>query len=197
MVNHSTSKLFQSKIILILVALICQHCFSADWPHYLGPNNNKSDETNLIKSWPVSGPRILWTVDVGLGFGGAAIRDNEVFILDRIDDRDDTIRCLNLDSGVEKWNYTNVVPGRLPYPGSRSVPTVTEKFVYSISCLGDVYCIDRAKQSLVWHIDIKENYNVKPARFGFAQSPVIYKNMIFIAPMSASRWIKKQAKKYG
>ena len=31
-------------------------CYSADWPHFLGPyKNNTSSETELIKNWPESG----------------------------------------------------------------------------------------------------------------------------------------------
>lgn len=39
---------------------------SSDWPQYLGPNRDStSPEKGLSRSWPDSGPKVLWTVAVG------------------------------------------------------------------------------------------------------------------------------------
>ena len=36
-----------------------------------------------------SGPEVLWTVDVGKGFGGPVIKDGKVYLLDRTDEVED------------------------------------------------------------------------------------------------------------
>ena len=171
-------------LIIGLTGALCSS-FAADWHQFLGPNRNGiSSETGLKRNWSESGPKLLWSVTIGDGFGGAAIRDSEVYVLDRIVGKEDVMRCFDLETGKELWRYANKVPGRLPYPGSRGVPLVEENRVYGISGFGYVYCIDRNTRKLVWSMDIKIEYNVEPPRFGFAQSPLIYKNLLIIAPMS-------------
>ena len=156
----------------------------ADWPQFLGPNRNAvSSETGLARQWPVDGPRQLWAVELGPGFGGAAIEGNEVFVLDRESDEGDLLRCFDLSTGKELWRFEYLIPGRLPYHGSRTVPTVVGKFVYTIGPFGQVHCIDRESHSPVWSLDTAAEYNVLPPRFGFAQSPLLLGSMVIVAVM--------------
>jgi hypothetical protein len=49
--------------------------FAQDWPQYLGPyRNSTSDQKDILRSWPEKGPEILWTADLGIGFGGPVIK---------------------------------------------------------------------------------------------------------------------------
>ena len=46
------------------------------WPRFRGSNYDAiSNDQNvtLARSWPENGPNILWSIDVGEGFAGAAI----------------------------------------------------------------------------------------------------------------------------
>ena len=66
---------------MILFVTTCSN--AADWPQYLGPNRNAtSSETGLLRSWPKSGPKVLWTVPLGPGYGGAAVSEGKVYVLD-------------------------------------------------------------------------------------------------------------------
>ena len=87
---------------------------AADWPQFLGPNrDNVSGETGLVKSFPKEGPKVLWKIDVGIGFGGPAIENGLVYILDRDGEKGekgDTLRCLDLATGEQKWSYVYESP---------------------------------------------------------------------------------------
>ena len=37
-----------------------------------------------MKDFGEGGPEVLWTVEVGPGYGGPAVRDGEVYVLDRV-----------------------------------------------------------------------------------------------------------------
>ena len=176
---------FSTLVVTCFLVVSSSFSFGDDWPQFLGPHRNGiSSETALIHSFPKSGLTILWSVGVGEGFGGAAIRDGEVYLLDRIVGKQDVMRCFDLATGKELWRFANDVPGRLPYPGSRGVPTVEEHVVYGISGFGHVYCIDRKTHKLIWGTDIKKEYDADPPHFGFAQSPLVYEETVIIAPMS-------------
>lgn len=41
-----------------------------EWLQFLGPaRNSTSTETGILRSWPENGPEILWTANVGIGYG--------------------------------------------------------------------------------------------------------------------------------
>jgi outer membrane protein assembly factor BamB len=105
--------------------LLLSGAHAADWPQYLGPGRNStSAEKGILRAWPTNGPAVLWTVPVGKGFGGPAIKDGNVYLLDRDEAVGDTLRCLDLANGKELWTFAYPAPGTAMFPGSRSVPTV-------------------------------------------------------------------------
>ena len=69
-------------IILISVLIATNQVVASDWPQYLGPDRNAvSNEKGLMRSWPADGPKVLWTVSLGEGFGGPAISEGKVHVL--------------------------------------------------------------------------------------------------------------------
>lgn len=173
-------------LVILLMALVVPPAGSADWPQFQGPNRNGvSPETGLARSWPEGGPRVLWTFSLGEGFGGPAVRDGEVFVLDRIRDKRDILRCLSLETGEELWQYMYMAPGSVSRPGSRATPTVTEKYVYVVGMLGQFSCIDRTTHKPVWQKDLlKQFLHSKVPRWGISQSPSLYGDLVVVAPQS-------------
>ena len=89
-------------------AVIATACISlaGDWPQFLGPGRNStSPETGILRSWPASGPEILWTVPVGRGYGGPVVKDGEVYVLDRDDAVGDELRAFSLADGKPLWSF--------------------------------------------------------------------------------------------
>ena len=74
-----------SALMVIAAAIICSTFMSAqDWPQYLGPNRDStSPQKGLLRTWPENGPEVLWTADVGIGYGGPVIKDGKVYLVDR------------------------------------------------------------------------------------------------------------------
>ena len=172
----------------IFIAIVSLITFSfgtirADWPQYLGPDRNGiSPEKGLAKSWPKDGPKVLWTQPVGGGFAGAAIRDGKVYVVDRVDSAKDVLRCYDLAKGDELWSYSNEDPGKFEFNGSRNPPTVGEKNVYCVGGMGSVYCISRSSHKPVWKRDFKKDFDAAKPMWGFTQSPLVYKNLVIVAP---------------
>lgn len=173
---------------LLSIILICEA--SADWWQFQGPDRNGiSPETGLSRSWPESGPKELWSFPLGEGFAGPAVRDGEVYILDRQEDKRDILRCLDLATGKERWNYAYDAAGTVGYSGSRNPPTVTEKYVYSVGMLGDFLCIDRKTHQPVWRKNILTDFGSKPASWGVSQSPVLWNDLVIVAPQAKDAFV--------
>ncbi|MFP6583342.1 MAG: PQQ-binding-like beta-propeller repeat protein, partial [Candidatus Hydrogenedentota bacterium] len=97
----------------------------------------------------------------------------------------DILRCLSLDSGRELWRYTYDAPSSVSYPGSRTTPTVTEKYIYTVGVMGDFHCIDRATHKPVWHHNLIKTFKIgKAPTWGISQAPSVYNDLVIVAPQS-------------
>ena len=170
-------------IVIISVLLAAHSILGADWPQYLGPNRNStSEEKGILRSWPENGPEVLWTVGVGTGFGGPAVKDGKVYLLDRDDEIGDTMRCFNLSSGKELWSFSYNAPGSVMFPGSRSVPIADGNYVYSCGHNGDLYCINTKTHKPVWNKNVWTDFGGdKLPIWAITQCPLIYGNLLILA----------------
>jgi len=171
---------------------------AADWPQFQGPDRNgTSPETGLLRDWPAGGPNTLWTFTAQEGFGGPAIRDGEVYFLDREDDARDVLRCLALDSGKVLWTVSYEAPGSTSHDGSRTTPTVTETHVYTVGLMGHFTCYDRATQKIAWQHDLRNEHKMGLPNWGFSQSPVLYKGLVIVAPQAPDAFVAAYDQKSG
>ena len=160
--------------LVILIVSIASVAPAADWPQFLGPDSlGTSPETGLPKTFDAKKITVEWTQKIGAGYGGTAVQGSEVFLLDRVAGEKDVLRCFDAKTGDEKWSWSNAVPGRLPFAGSRSTPTVTKDAVYAAGGFGHVYCIDRKTHQPRWTVDLTKKYQGAVPRFGYSFSPVL------------------------
>jgi outer membrane protein assembly factor BamB len=175
----------RSKIYLPLIVLVLciSNLYSQDWPQYLGPDRNStSPQKGILRSWPKNGPEVLWTVSVGMGYGGPVIKDGKVYLLDRDDKTGDIMRCFDFNNGKELWSFSYDAPGSVQFPGSRSVPAVDGNRVYSCGPYGDLYCIDINTHKPVWNKNIWTDFGGgRIPTWAITQCPLVYGNLVIIA----------------
>jgi len=163
---------------------------TADWPQMAGPDrNNISSETGLARTWPGDGPPVLWTVALGGGFASPSIKDGKVYLLDRIGAEQDNLRCFDLETGQELWNYSYDAPGGVSHDGPRTAPTVTEDRVYFVGMLGHFTCLDLATHKPVWTRNLCADFGAEVPRWGVAQAPSLYKDMVIVAPQANDAFV--------
>lgn len=183
-------KMKQKSILYLFALILLAGCTkTSNWNQYLGPNRNNTVSAEILQDWPENGPKKLWEVEVGPGYGGASIFENEVFLLDRIKGEADVLRCLDIETGAEKWNFQYEAKGEIPYPGSRIVPFVDEKNIWSVGPHGHLYCFDKSTKQAVWNVDLKKEFDAKLPYWGFSQSPAIYNDLVIVAPQGAKAGI--------
>ena len=183
------SKTWIKRIVgVFLVSLVTNFpAVSADWPHFQGPDQKGiSYETGLMEQWPKEGPKILWSVEVGKGFGGVAIFAGKVYMLDRAGDEKDVVRCFDLQSGIEEWKYSYQAPGAINVPGSRSHPAVDQNYVFTLGPFGDFYCFSKEKHQPVWNKNIIKEFESEVPVWAVSQSPAFYKDKVIVAPVGKS-----------
>ncbi|MCL5280634.1 MAG: PQQ-like beta-propeller repeat protein [Planctomycetes bacterium] len=175
----------KARVVLaaVVVMVTAGSSVAADWPQYLGPaRNSTSPEKGLLRSWPQKGPEVLWTTAVGIGYGGPVVKDGKVYLLDRDDKVGDNLRCLDLSAGKDLWNFAYDAPGRVMFPGSRSVPIVDGNHVYSCGPYGDLYCIDINTHKPVWNKNIWKDFGGRRIPiWAITQCPLIYGDLLILA----------------
>jgi outer membrane protein assembly factor BamB len=167
----------------VLLGISGMELMAQDWPQLFGPDrNHTSPQKELLRSWPASGPEVLWSVDLGTGFGGPVVKAGKVYLLDRDDEVGDVMRCFNLSTGEELWKFGYPSPGTVQYPGSRSVPIVDDRHVYSAGPNGDLYCIDLQTHQPVWKKNIWTDFGGdKIPIWAISQCPIIYGDLLLVS----------------
>jgi len=170
-------------VVGVLMSGVVSFAEAADWPQFLGPDRSSvSPETGLIDQFEGGQAAIRWSVDIGPGFGGASVVDGEVYLLDRVMNEADVLRVFDAKSGKELWSYRYEAEGRLSKHGSRSTPTVDDQHVYTVGGFGDLYCFSRKTHKPVWHVNLADKYSRGQLKWGFAQSPMLYKDTVIVTP---------------
>jgi outer membrane protein assembly factor BamB len=176
-----------AKLAILMVGASFAGAYAADWPEIYGPRrDNTSEQKGLLRSWPKEGPKSLWAVPVGAGFGGPAVRDGKVYLLDRDEKVGDTLRVLELSSGKELWTFAYDAPGTFMFAGSRTTPTLDEGRVYTCGPLGDLYCIDTKTHQPAWHKSIWKDFGGgELPRWAIVQNPLVYGDLLIVAPQTS------------
>ncbi len=182
-----------------LLGILAHPAAAADWPQFLGADRDStSEEKGILRAWPEGGPEVLWKVAVGKGYGGPVAKDGKVYLLDRDDEVGETLRCFDLADGKEIWKYAYDAPGKVMFPGSRGVPTVDGKHVYTCGHNGDLHCIDINTRKPVWKANVWTDFGGKPPAKGggfrrgapepggfpiwaITQNPLVYRDLLIVA----------------
>jgi outer membrane protein assembly factor BamB len=124
-------------------------------------------------------------VPLGEGFGGPAISGGKVYVYDRVDDKTNILRCLDLMTGKEEWTFSNEAPGSVSFDGSRSVPTIDGNRIYICDLFGNFFCVDKNTHEALWNKNIWTGFGeTEFPRWAIAQNPLIYQNMVIVASQS-------------
>jgi outer membrane protein assembly factor BamB len=168
---------------VMLVGIATCVCFATDWPQYLGPGRNAvSIEKGIKRTWASDTPDVLWTFPLGQGFGGPAVSEGKVYVLDRIGNAQDILRCLDLATGKEDWTFAYDAPGETPHPGSRSVPTIDGNYIYTCGPFGHIHCFDKRTHKPVWKKNVWTDFTEEGfPSWGISQNPLVYDNMLILA----------------
>ena len=168
---------------VLSVLLAATTAFCESWPQFRGPRRDgKSSETGLLKKWPGDGPKLLWSLDVGEGHAGPAVRNGKVYIIDY--DREnsaDAIRCLSLDDGREIWRYSYPIKVKRNHGMSRTVPAVTDKFVVTIGPKCHVTCLDSQTGEFLWMLNLAGDFGATIPQWYAGQCPLIDDGKAIIA----------------
>lgn len=170
------------RLLLTIATVLCFSPARADWPQWLGPDRTgNSTETGFLKTWPKSGPEVLWKKNLGAGFSGISVADGRVFTMFAEGD-DEFVVCLDEESGDEIWRLRTggMFEEWQGGDGPRSQPTVDGERVYVLGAEGTLYALKAENGATIWSVDLVDGLGGRFPRFGFSTSPLVEGDFLYL-----------------
>jgi outer membrane protein assembly factor BamB len=151
------------------------------WPQYRGPKQDGiSSESGLLKSWPESGPRVLWKAALGDGYSGISVAGGKVYTM--FSDADgEYLACFGAADGKELWRV-RLDDNRSDRfgDGPRSTPTVDGDVVYALGAQGVLVAVTTADGKTRWQKDLKQEVSATVPQWGVSASPLVEGNLLLV-----------------
>ncbi len=172
-------------MIVALAAVVATPLRAEDWPRWRGVRGDGSwHGPPLPPRWPAEGLRQAWRREIGGGYAGISVADGRAITMDRRKEPQEVERvvCIDAADGRELWVHSYPVSyGDLSYGnGPRAAPTLTGDAVYTLGALGHVCRLDAATGRVVWQVDTVGQLGAKVPEWGFAASPVVWKETVIV-----------------
>lgn len=166
----------------LVLAITVASTTAADWPQFHGPHrDNKSSDTDLLKTWPEGGPSRIWeAAGIGEGYSTVAIVGERIYTTGAIDG-DCVITLLDMD-GKTVWTRINGEAWKRSYPGTRSIPTLADGLLYHLSGIGNLACLEASTGEEVWSANILDEFGGRSITWGLAESPLIVGDTVICTP---------------
>jgi len=141
-------------------------------------------ETGLLKTWPATGPEIVWHYDeLGDGFSSPVFANGKIY-LSGATDNVGYIYALSQD-GKLLWKATYGEEWVENYPGSRATPTVMGDMLYIYSGKGVITCMNATNGAVNWKKDVMKDFDGQNITWGVTETLVIDGNKLFVTPGGA------------
>ena len=146
-----------------------------------GARNGISDEQRVI---PRVNPVIerAWSTAIGTGYSGVSLIDDTAITM-YSDHQFDYVIALSTTNGAERWRY-KIGPTYKGHGNSQdgplSTPLVRGDRVYCLSPFGLFFALSLDYGDLHWQLDLQQEYGAKAPQWGFASSPLAYRDNIVV-----------------
>lgn len=165
---------------------------AGSWTQYRGAayDNICTDRTPLASKWAAGEPKILWGVDVGMGYAAPAIANSRIYFLDYDEKAQaDVLKCLAFANGQELWRYSYPVAIKPNHGMSRTIPVVSGNYVVSLGPKGHVTCADTKTGKIYWAIDMVKQYGTVIPEWYAGQCPIVDNGRVILAPAGSALMI--------
>jgi len=155
------------------------------WPGFRGPSrdNVAREAGERATAWPAGGPRVLWSAALGEGHAMPALADGCLYLLDYDETRGgDSLRCLNADTGQERWEHLYAVKTKRNHGISRTVPAIDGDAVVSVGPQCHVLCLSLKDGKYRWGFSLTQRYGAQIPLWYTGQCPLLENGVAVLAP---------------
>jgi outer membrane protein assembly factor BamB len=176
--------LFKYCFIFMICLIVSGPVIAESHAGWRGPDRNGVyRETGLLKAWPDDGPALVWEInDAGLGYSSPVIAGDRLYITGMNEARDKEIFSAYTLDGRKLYKTEYGSPWDATFPETRTTPTIVGEKAWVISGMGEIACIDIRNGSILWKVEGGSIFERGTGRWGTAESPLVYDNMVVYTP---------------
>jgi len=167
------------------------------WPQWRGPRRDGiSNETGLLTSWPVGGPKLLWAADgLGTGWSSPVISGDSLYVTGDVGDE---LHVFAITSdGKRKWRATNGESFKKPYGGARGSCCYDDGRVFNLNGNGRLACFDAKDGKELWAVDVLKKFEASRPYFGYAECVMVDGDGVIVTPGGKKGLMVRLDKKTG
>lgn len=165
----------------LALCLIAVAVAAADWPQFRGPNRDGiSPEPAALKSWPASGPKVLWKAPLGEGYSQVVSVKGRLYTLAQQGAEQVAVA---FDGATGKRLWRTRIDGEYndgQGDGPRSTPTIDGELVYALSANGKLAALRAANGQVAWQHDLRAEYGANPPQWGVSTSPLVEGKLLIV-----------------
>ncbi len=155
----------------------------SDWVRFLGPDDNgTSPETQLLDSFPESGPSLVWERKKGSSYTSPVLAEGKLVMFDRFGD-EEVVESFEPETGKALWRFGYPVEYTDRYGfnnGPRASAVLNGGKVYTLGVTSVLTCLDLKTGTKVWQRDLDAEYDVAPSFFGHGSCPLVYDGKVIV-----------------
>lgn len=151
---------------------------AAEWNQWRGPNRDgKSPDKNLLKTWPVAGPQLLWKYEgVGNGFSTIAIAEGLIFTQGQKQGKCHLI-ALQPDGAKEVWSLA------FGEGEPNGAPAVSGGIVFAEDSKGNFVAANAKTGSEGWRKNFAKDFGgAMMSEWGYSEGPLIDGDRVILTP---------------
>src|SRR5262245_40345904 len=152
-----------------------------DWPQYRGPSfSGISRETGILKTWPATGPKIMWKIDLGDGYSGLSVVGGKLFTMYSAEGNE-YLACFEAGTGKPVWKLrVDTTRTDDMGDGPRSTPTIDGEMVCAVGARALLGAAKAATGTKVWDKDLKAEFGARVPRWGSSGSPLVDGDLVVV-----------------
>ena len=157
------------------------------WSQWRGPNRDGSvTGTKLPQNLAEDRLKQIWRMELSPSYSGPIVSQDRVFVTETVDQKTEVVRALDRKTGKELWKQN--WPGTLSVPffakangdWIRATPALDGDRLFVAGIRDVLVCLDTNSGNVLWRIDFVKETGADPPAFGFASSPLVVGDAVFV-----------------
>ncbi|QDT92960.1 PQQ-binding-like beta-propeller repeat protein [Gimesia algae] len=187
MPSHLPFKLASLILGLIPAVILSAAPGPSDWSQWRGPNRDGVIKaTEFPDSLSEQSLTQVWKIPLGPGYSGPIVTADRVFVTETVDKKTEVVRAFDRATGKliwkQEWPGSMSVPFFAKANGDwiRATPAYDGERLYVAGIRDVLVCLNAENGEVLWRLDFVEKLKTPPPAFGFASSPLIVGDALYV-----------------
>jgi outer membrane protein assembly factor BamB len=161
------------------------------WTQWGGAGRDfMSDSKGLASTWPVSGPKKLWSRSLGEGHSSVLVENGRLYTMYRQITRqpsvshEEVVAALDAASGKTIWEFKYPAPPNgIQFDqgfGPHSTPLIVGNRLFAASSRSELFALDKTTGKRIWSHDFVKEFNAPLTARGYSGSPLLHNGTIIV-----------------